>query len=140
MRRQCPCSASASLSEEYAVLIACHSSTFGNKGTSLISEIVNDVIFFGSIKNYGRDLGNPELDQLSGRFSPSRGQVGLLACRDFVDKKLFIQRCRDTAVDQRGYVIALDDGDLSALVDARRADDYATQFQLLQDRFQRLVM
>jgi hypothetical protein len=67
-------------------------------------------------KNYGKELGNPELDQLSSRFSPLRGQFGILACRSFADKDRFLKRCRDTALDYRGYVIALDDGDLRELV------------------------
>ena len=36
-------------------------------------------------KNYSRDLKNPELEQLSGRFSPRRGQVGIAACRTIED-------------------------------------------------------
>jgi hypothetical protein len=67
-------------------------------------------------KNYGKEVGNPELDQLSSRFSPLRGQFGILACRSFEDKDRFLKRCRDTALDYRGYVIALDDQDLRALV------------------------
>jgi hypothetical protein len=46
-------------------------------------------------KNYGREVGNPELDQLAGRFSVNRGKVGFLCCREFQDRDLFIRRCRD---------------------------------------------
>lgn len=94
---------------------------------------------FVECKNYGREIGNPELDQLSGRFSKSRGQVGLLVCRQFQDKDRFLQRCRDTALDGRGYVIALDDGDLEALVIARKGNINPFAQKLLLERFQALV-
>lgn len=95
---------------------------------------------FVECKNYGTELGNPELDQLAGRFSPDRGKFGVLVCRTFEDKRLFVQRCRDTAQDDRGYIVALDDSDLKLLVEARRQNDHAIQFQFLQERFQELVM
>lgn len=60
-------------------------------------------------KNYGREVGNPELDQLTGRFSPRRGKVGFLCCRGFRNRDLFIQRCRDTFSDDRGLAVPLDD-------------------------------
>jgi hypothetical protein len=60
-------------------------------------------------KNYGREVGNPELDQISGRFSVNRGKVGFLCCREFENRNLFVQRCRDTFVDDRGLVLPLDD-------------------------------
>ncbi|MFC4330350.1 hypothetical protein ACFPC0_21705 [Streptomyces andamanensis] len=76
-------------------------------------------------KNYGKDVGNPELDQIASRFSPLRGQFGILACRSFTDKERFLKRCRDTALDYRGYVLALDDSDLVELVkDARYAIEW----------------
>ncbi|MFF6639622.1 hypothetical protein ACFY83_20610 [Streptomyces althioticus] len=72
---------------------------------------------FVECKNYGREVANPELDQLSSRFSPLRGRFGILACRSFEDKDRFLARCRDTALDRRGFVVALDDDDMSRLVD-----------------------
>jgi hypothetical protein len=66
-------------------------------------------------KNFSADPANPELDQLIGRFSTDRGRVGLLLCRSFTNRALFDQRCRDTAQDDNGYVIALDDEDLRAM-------------------------
>jgi hypothetical protein len=91
-------------------------------------------------KNYDGDPANPELDQIAGRFGPSRGQVGLLVCRSFADKELFIQRCRDTAADQRGFVMPIDDTDLSAFVEARRSSDNITLFALLKERFDAILM
>jgi hypothetical protein len=90
-------------------------------------------------KNYKGDPTNPELDQLAGRFSMSRGKVGFLVCRRFMDKELFIQRCRDTANDDRGYIVPLDDDDLQALADARANGRSQQTYQLLMDRFDRLI-
>lgn len=91
-------------------------------------------------KNYSKDVANEELDQLSGRFSPHRGRVGLLLSRSFGNKSVFLERCRDTAQDDRGFIIPLDDDDLKALVEGRRgADSTAPKFELLRQRFQDLV-
>jgi hypothetical protein len=95
---------------------------------------------FVECKNYRRELGNPELDQISGRFSPSRGQVGIIVCRGFEDKLAFMQRCRDTATDQRGFIIAIDDSDLSAMVTARTSQGDDLSFPLLRQRFEALIL
>lgn len=96
-------------------------------------------MMFVECKNYGREVGNPELDQLSGRFSPSRGRVGLLVCRHFQDKQRFLQRCRDTATDGRGHIIALDDEDLATLVGTRKSNPAYQSWPLLRERFQALI-
>lgn len=90
-------------------------------------------------KNYAGDPKNPELDQLSGRFSPSRGRVGLLVCQRLEDKELFIQRCRDTANDDRGFVIPLDDLDLARLVSDRQGPREGW-FSLLRERLDALIL
>ncbi|WP_405646594.1 hypothetical protein [Streptomyces sp. NBC_00019] len=110
---------------------------------------------FVECKNYHSELGNPELDQLCGRFSPLRGKVGLLLCRSLADKEHFLQRCRDTALSRHEFVLLLDDDDLSALVDEvvtahapvdpDEIDDgdqeppYPGEFRLLFERFRKLV-
>jgi len=63
-------------------------------------------------KNYSSDLGNPELDQMAGRFGPNRGEFGLMLCRTIQDHELFLQRCRDTFRDNRGLILPLTDDDL----------------------------
>jgi hypothetical protein len=93
-------------------------------------------MIFVECKNYSSDLANPELDQLSSRFSPRRGQVGLLVCRTITDKDRMAARCRDTANDGRGYVIALDDADLRALVTQFVASG---DLPLLRERFNALI-
>jgi hypothetical protein len=69
-------------------------------------------------KNYGREVGNPELDQIAGRFSVNRGKLGFLCCREFQNRELFIQRCRDTFGDDRGLVLPLDDRSVLRYLDA----------------------
>lgn len=77
-------------------------------------------------KNYTRDIKNPELDQMAGRFSHQRGWLGLIMCRGFDDKKMFIQRCKDTASDGRGIIICFDDADiiymLQLVIDGRHSE------------------
>jgi hypothetical protein len=94
---------------------------------------------FVECKNYGKDVANPEIDQLSGRFSPSRGRVGFLICRQFENKSLFQQRCIDTANDDRGFIIPLDDSDLAALVEVRKAQPFYQLWHVLSDRFRALT-
>jgi hypothetical protein len=94
---------------------------------------------FVECKNYTRDLGNPELDQLAGRFSPSRGKIGFIVCRGFENKDLFIERCRDTAKDDRGFIVPLDDDDLKSLVAERKSNPLYSEFPLIRDRFRRLL-
>jgi hypothetical protein len=96
-------------------------------------------LIFVECKNYSGDPGNPELDQLGGRFSPRRGQVGLLLCRGLAEKALFVDRCRDTAADGRGYIVPLDDQDLAQLVEEVKAEPGGREFRLLAERFQELI-
>ncbi|PSV62766.1 restriction endonuclease [Photobacterium angustum] len=94
---------------------------------------------FIECKNYGKEVANPEVDQLSGRFSPSRGQVGILICRSIENKKLLLKRCIDTAKDQRGYIIALDDSDISTLINDFIKNNNSQDFLLLRKYWMQLV-
>ncbi len=95
---------------------------------------------FVECKNYSTDIGNPELDQLAGRFSPSRGQVGLLVSRKIENRALVAQSCRDTANDHRGFIVALDDDDITSLVDAVKHKPAGERLNLLRERFNELVL
>jgi hypothetical protein len=90
-------------------------------------------------KNYRDDIANNELDQLAGRFSPSRGKLGVLVSRRFDNKKLFYDRCRDTAQDGRGFILALDDGDLGDLVQYRKTEPFYQAWEPLKKLFDSLV-
>lgn len=67
-------------------------------------------------KNYQKEINNPEIDQLSGRFGHQRGFFGMLLCRRMDDRARIIARCRDTASDGRGYMVVLEDSDLEAML------------------------
>ena len=94
---------------------------------------------FIECKNYGKEIGNPEIDQLAGRFSPSRGKLGILVVRSVQDKELLLRRCKDTAKDQRGFILVLDDSDLSELIKQRRALMYGYGETLLYQQFKALI-
>jgi len=95
---------------------------------------------FIECKNYGNEVGNPEIDQIAGRFGPSRGQVGILICRSLQNEKLFAKRLKDTAQDQRGYIIYLTDSDLEKLVEEYIRNGGMSDYTLLRDRFRALIM
>ncbi|RTN89261.1 hypothetical protein [Enterobacter sp. WCHEn090032] len=86
-------------------------------------------------KNYGKEVGNPELDQLSGRFSISRGKVGILVCRSIENKEKLYQSCKDTAKDDRGYILPLDDEDILMLI-----EEYQTKNDQLFPHLRKLWM
>jgi hypothetical protein len=96
-------------------------------------------------KNYQRDLNNPELDQMIGRFSNDRGRLGIIVCRSFANKELFIQRCRDASKDGHGFIIPLDDADLKVLAELATELQFEDRiearfdFPLLRERFDRLI-
>lgn len=95
---------------------------------------------FVECKNYSTDVGNPELDQLSGRFAPSRGKVGILISRKIDNKPRIEQSCRDTANDDRGFIIALDDDDIKDLVEAVKTKPVGERLNLLREKFNKLVL
>ncbi|NCU65102.1 hypothetical protein GWK50_04435 [Acidovorax sp. 210-6] len=95
---------------------------------------------FVECKNYGKEVENPEIDQLSGRFGPSRGQVGLLVCRSLENENLLSRRCIDTAHDHRGFIVHLTDEDLTTLVKDYSASNGGSDYPLLRRKFNALVL
>lgn len=91
-------------------------------------------------KNYSRDVNNPELDQLAGRFGINRGQVGLLVSRTVDDLDTLILRCIDAYKDGRGLLIPLSDIDLIEMLALRRGGSTEPYGQILGDRLRRIAM
>jgi hypothetical protein len=90
-------------------------------------------------KNYTHELANPERDQISGRFAPNRGRLGFIVARKFENRDKFVLSCRDTAQDDRGFIIALVDQDileLLTMVAAKRGDEID---RFLEVRFNELI-
>lgn len=95
---------------------------------------------FVECKNYGKEVGNPEVDQISSRFGPSRGQIGILICREVDKPKVLDARCKDTANDGRGFVITLTDNDLRTIVKNYSESNYGSEYPLLRKKFTNLIM
>lgn len=112
---------------------------FDNAATSGIFRTLSEIwqlpcqYIFVECKNYSSDLNNPEIDQLSGRFSVNRGKVGIIVCRSFDNHQLFLQRCRDTYTDHRGLVIPLVDSDISTMLSHRENNDQEAINRYLSD-------
>ncbi len=104
-----------------------------------LSQHYPSAFIFVECKNYGKEVGNPEVDQLAGRFSPSRGQFGLLVCRSVEDQEKLVARCADTAKDSRGYIVALTDDDVQVLLENAKQDITSHAFPLLATKFKQLV-
>lgn len=90
-------------------------------------------------KNYTRDIANPELDQISGRFSPNRGKMGIIACRSAENLELLMARCTDTYRDSRGLVIPLVDDDFHELLGYKGAKNEKAIDSFLQKRFHEIA-
>lgn len=90
-------------------------------------------------KNYSTDPANPELDQLLGRFSPRRGKFGLLCCRQVTDRDKLDKRCRDAVRADQGFPVVLQDRDIIAMIRAKQEGDEQTIWEILNQRYTKLV-
>jgi hypothetical protein len=119
--------------------------TFDNAATTGFFEELHRIkkiscqYIFIECKNYTGDPVNPELDQLSGRFSPNRGKFGILTCRQIDNLPLFLERCKDTYQDDRGLIIPLVDTDIQEALEQLQIKNYNRLDEILRER-QRLIM
>ena len=91
-------------------------------------------------KNYGRELGNPELDQMIGRFSPNRGKFGLIVCRSLEDEALFLQRSADSYVANHGIILPLTDADLVHLLSQLQVGAKRPEEAVLMRKFRSVAL
>lgn len=95
---------------------------------------------FVECKNFGSEIGNPEIDQISMRMSDRRGRFGLLVCRNIEDEVRMLARCKASAVDGHAYIVVLQDRDLAVLVEAAKNALTANSYDLLDQKFKLLIM
>lgn len=86
-------------------------------------------------KNYKEDIGNPEVDQLSGRFSTNRGKFGMLLFRKIDDEKLLMNRCKDICSDKSEIIIPLMDRDLNNALDSIINNSGNNIEKIISDKF-----
>lgn len=90
-------------------------------------------------KNYKEDIGNPEVDQLSGRFSTNRGKFGMLLFRKIDDEKLLIDRCKDLCVEKHEIIIPLLDIDLNKALDSIIENNENNIEKIISDKFFEII-
>lgn len=95
---------------------------------------------FVECKNYGNEMGNPEIDQLQGRFNARRGMFGILLCRSVQDKVTMIQRCKDVMHDDKGYIIVLEDQDVVTLLNFKEHKNENAIDEFLTKKLDELIM
>ncbi|MEO9468650.1 hypothetical protein [Parasphingorhabdus sp.] len=115
-------------------IVYTNNSSFGFFGAMLAHPRVGCRKLIVECKNYSKDCANPELDQIAGRFAPLRGKLGFLLGRGFDDRQRFIERCKDTAREERGVIIPLVDDDIIEML--RMVEN--RNRNLIEDKLQRL--
>lgn len=95
---------------------------------------------FIECKNYGNEIGNPEIDQLQGRFSSHRGNFGIVVCRSIKNKRELLLRCQDVLHDRQGYVIVLDDNDIGSLIKFREKEEEDKIDNYMNRKLDELIM
>lgn len=79
---------------------------------------------FVECKNYTKDVANPELDQLNGRFSPNRGKVGFLVFRTSRNKEVLFQRCADYYADNKNLILPMQDEDFISILSKMKENSF----------------
>lgn len=100
---------------------------------------INANVVVVECKNYSKDIVNPEIDQLIGRFNDHRGKFGILSCRDVDNKSLLIQRCRDAVRNNQGYIIYISDSDLIKMLNEKSQMNEKGIERLLYKKYNEII-
>lgn len=90
-------------------------------------------------KNYSNDVQNPEFDQLSSRFGHQRGFFGIMLCRQILNRARVVAACRDAANDGRGYMLVLEDNDMTLMLDHVASGRRSQIDDFLQGRYDEIT-
>lgn len=90
-------------------------------------------------KNYSKDIANPEIDQLLGRFDNRRGKLGFVLCRDIDDPERLQKRCRDLAQAGSGFILTFTDEDLLELLQLKGVADEGGINRLLLKKYRDII-
>jgi len=91
-------------------------------------------------KNYGKEIGNPEIDQINGRLNNKRGRFGIVVCRSIKDKERLIARCKDLLNDNGNYIVVLEDSDIQILLKFRDKNDENSIDSYLESKIDELIL
>lgn len=97
-----------------------------------IQQIVSRYIFV-ECKNYSEDPSNPELDQLSGRFSVNSSKAGILVCRSVANKPLMVQRCIDLWKQKNELIVVLSDEEIVGILEGLKNGNNHPEEKILLD-------
>ncbi len=90
-------------------------------------------------KNYTDDIGNPELDQLLGRFNKQRGKFGISTSRKADDYSALIKRCNDIYRDTGCLIIPLLDSDIIDMLDGIKNGNNNRGIEILLDKYTKIT-
>ncbi|MGJ0976944.1 hypothetical protein [Enterococcus faecalis] len=104
---------------------------------STVKDIPSGYIFV-ECKNYTKDIANPELDQLNGRFSPNRGKMGFMVFRDCNNEKALLKRCSDYYDDNKNLIVPLQDKDFINVLNSLK-EEFDRDTNLPQEKMLNLL-
>ncbi|TXN71723.1 hypothetical protein [Methylobacterium sp. WL6] len=90
-------------------------------------------------KNYGKDIKNPEFDQLIGRFGPARGRFGIIACRTNDNNAAVEKRSRDAVREEQGLIMVLEDHDFIFMLDCIVRSNNNEMYRYLEAKYRAIV-
>jgi len=89
---------------------------------------------FVEVKNYSKDIRNPEIDQLLGRLDKQRGRFGIIVCRKIYNRDLVLQSCIDAIKDEK-FIIVLEETDLLNLINLKNKGFESQIDNFLREKF-----